>query len=340
MRTADVYRAVSEIVDPVYLVGGPVRDILMGRECIDFDFATPLDPDRVEFLIRQAGRRPYLVGKRFGTIGMRFQGHNVEITTFRSERYPDTTRKPEVEFLGGLAEDLARRDFTINALAWRDGQIFDPWGGRADIEAQVIRAVGEPIARFREDPLRMLRAARFASQLQFSVEPLTALAIGRLAPHILHVAKERWCQELDKLLVGPSAEYGLRLLADTGLLRCVLPELQLQLDLPPLFDETIADVSAAPPEVVARWAALLGRVSQPYMQAGAASHPATHSHHDGCRVAGHDLLGAELAEKIGLYLKWSTDRRETVARLVRDRGYEAIEPAPAMASSATGSAQT
>lgn len=334
MRATDVYQAVSEIVDPVYLVGGSVRDALMGRECVDFDFATPLDPDRVEALIRQAGRRPYLVGKRFGTVGMRFQGRVIEITTFRSESYPDASRKPDVEFLDSLAEDLARRDFTINALAMRDDRVFDPWGGQADMEARLIRAVGEPLARFREDPLRMLRAARFASQLQFSVEPQTALGMAHLAPHILGVAKERWCQELDKLLLGPDVEYGLRLLAETNLLRCLLPELQLQLGLPmqseeprtatpTLFEQTLADVASAPADVTARWAALLGRVSEPYLRAGADR--SAHGCHADCRIAGHDLLGAQIAEKIGLYLKWSTKRRETVARLVRDRGIEPPE---------------
>ncbi len=224
----EVYNAVAAVVDPVYLVGGSVRDVLMGRECSDYDFTTPLVPDRIEAAVREAGRRPYLIGKKYGTVGFKADGRLVEVTTFRSEVYPDDTRRPEVVFLDDLAADLARRDFTINAIAMQGEQIIDLFGGQADIEARVIRAVGNPRERFKEDPLRMLRAARFASQLGFSVEPATTLAMERYAHRILHVARERWMAELDKLLVGPSVVYGLELLAATGLLRFMLPELELQ----------------------------------------------------------------------------------------------------------------
>ncbi|NTW28767.1 MAG: hypothetical protein HGA39_05320 [Coriobacteriia bacterium] len=311
MQCSDMYAAVSAIVDPVFLVGGSVRDRLMGRDCSDYDFATPLEPDRVEELIRAAGRRPYLVGKRFGTVALRLDGRVIEITTFRSEAYEEFSRKPRVEFLRDLAEDLRRRDFTVNAIAMRgDGEVIDPWGGRADIDGRVIRAVGDPGARFREDALRMLRAARFAAQLEFTVEPGTVAAMERLAPRILHVARERWVQELDRLLVGLAATDALRLLAETGLLRCMLPELQLQLE-SDLFARTLAAVDSAPADVTARWAALLGEIAEPYRRAG---RPAQHA-----AAAGHDLLGGELVERIGLYLKWSNDRREAVKALVRDR---------------------
>ena len=206
----EVYNAVAAVVDPVYLVGGSVRDVLMGRECSDYDFTTPLVPDRIEAAVREAGRRPYLIGKKYGTVGFKADGRLVEVTTFRSEIYPDDTRKPEVEFLDDLAADLARRDFTINAMAMHGEQIIDLFGGQADIEARVIRAVGNPRERFKEDPLRMLRAARFASQLDFSVEPATTRAMERYAHRILHVARERWMAELDKLLVGPSVVYATR----------------------------------------------------------------------------------------------------------------------------------
>ena len=162
--------AVEAIVEPVYLVGGSVRDLLMGRSCEDYDFATSRTPDEVEAAVRVAGRRPYLVGKRFGTVAFKVGGHMVEVTTFRAETYPDSSRRPDVRYLDDLGDDLARRDFTINAIALHGDALIDPHGGRADIERRLIRCVGDPGERFAEDPLRLLRAARFASQLGFEVE--------------------------------------------------------------------------------------------------------------------------------------------------------------------------
>ena len=317
MEALEVYKAVSAVVDPVYLVGGSVRDILMERECSDFDFTTPLVPDQIEAAVRGAGRRPYLIGKKYGTVGFKADGRVVEVTTFRSEVYPDDTRKPEVVFLDDLAADLARRDFTINAIAMQGEDVIDLFGGKADIEARVIRAVGEPRERFREDPLRMLRAARFASQLGFSVEPATTSGMERYAHRILHVARERWMIELDKLLVGESVVYGLELLAATGLLRFMLPELHLQVGYDQnspyhdrtLWEHTLGVVGATQPDVTLRWAALLHDIAKPFVRA---------EKPDRSTYVKHDLLGAEMVERLALYLKWSKRRREAVRELVRD----------------------
>lgn len=313
----DVYNAVAAVVDPVYLVGGSVRDVLMQRECSDYDFTTPLTPDSVEAAVRQAGRKPYLVGKKYGTVGFKADGRLVEVTTFRSEVYPDDTRRPDVVFLDDLAADLARRDFTINAIAMQGDEIIDLFGGRADIDAGVIRAVGNARERFKEDPLRMLRAARFASQLGFSVEPSTTNAMERYSHRILHVARERWMAELDKLLMGESVAYGLELLAATGLLRWMLPELELQVGYDQnspyhdrtLFEHTIGVVAATPADVTLRWAALLHDIAKPFVRA---EKPGRSTY------AKHDLLGVELVERTALYLKWSKARREDVCLLVRD----------------------
>ena len=313
----EVYNAVASVVDPVYLVGGSVRDVLMGRVCSDYDFTTPLVPDRIEAAVREAGRKPYLIGKKYGTVGFKADGRLVEVTTFRSEVYPDNTRKPEVVFLEDLAADLARRDFTINAIAMQAEQVIDLFGGQADIEARVIRAVGNPRERFKEDPLRMLRAARFASQLGFSVEPATTLAMERYAHRILHVARERWMAELDKLLVGPSVVYGLELLAATGLLRFMLPELELQVGYDQnspyhdrtLFEHTVGVVAATEPDVTLRWGALLHDVAKPFVRS---ERPGRSTY------VKHDLLGVELVERMALYLRWSKQRREEVRELVRD----------------------
>ena len=328
----DVYYAVSAVVDPVYLVGGSVRDVLMGRACSDFDFTTPLTPDRIEALVREAGRRPYLIGKKYGTVGFKADGRIVEVTTFRSEVYPDDTRKPDVVFLDDLAADLGRRDFTINALAMQGEDVIDLFGGRADIEARVIRAVGDPPQRFREDPLRMLRAARFASQLDFSVEPATIHAMERYAHRILHVARERWMAELDKLLAGENVVYALELLAATGLLRFMLPELQLQVDYDQnspyhdrtLWEHTTAVVAATPRDVELRWGALLHDVAKPFVRL---EKPGRSTY------VKHDLLGAEIVERMALYLKWSKARRETVRELVRDH---LLETSPLREADAAG----
>jgi tRNA nucleotidyltransferase (CCA-adding enzyme) len=220
-----------------------------------------------------------------------------------------------VEFLSELEADLSRRDFTINAMALAAEKIVDPFGGRADLAAGVVRAVGVPHERFCEDPLRMLRAVRFAAQFAFTIEDATRAAIKMNASQILAVARERWVVELDKLLIGPAATDGLRLLAETGLLRYLLPEVQVQvgsdqnsphhrLD---LFEHTIAVVGATMPDVTLRWAALLHDVGKP---AARVERPDRSTYH------GHALIGAELVERLALYLKWSARRRADVAQLV------------------------
>jgi tRNA nucleotidyltransferase/poly(A) polymerase len=298
--------AVEAIVEPVYLVGGSVRDLLMGRPCEDYDFATSRTPDEVEAAVRTVGRRPYLAGKRFGTVGFKIEHHIVEVTTFRAETYSESSRRPDVCFLDDLGDDLARRDFTMNAIALHGETVIDPCHGGADIEAGVIRAVGDAAERFAEDPLRLLRAARFTAQLGFDVEPGTRDAISANAARILTVARERRAAELDKLLTGPGVVAGMRLLAETGLLRYLLPELQ------PLtggtgWDATLASVEAAAAEPAARWAALLRDVSSPFV-AGRAS-PAVRA-----------TLSSEMADRIGLGLRWSTARREAVREAILHRG--------------------
>lgn len=306
-RTA--YDAVSAIIDPVFLVGGSVRDALMGRESHDHDFATPMDADTVEQRVRAVGRRPYLLGKKYGTIGFRVEHEIVEVTSFRTATYR-ASRRPHVEFLPDLEDDLAHRDFTINAMAMHDGELVDPFGGRADLANRTVRAVGVPRERFAEDPLRMLRAARFVAELDFRLDPVTYEAIAEHPATILDVARERWMLELDRLLIGPAAETGLRVLAESGLLRLMLPELALQQTLPDpatasdsLFDATLTRVDTAPAEPVMRWAALLADVGRPFARGVDATEESR-------------AIGAEIVVRTALYLKWSNERRAEVTRLV------------------------
>ena len=237
-----VQRQVIDILgtDEVYLVGGSVRDIVMGNEPKDYDFTTSMLPEEMTERVKAAGRRVYTIGERFGTIGFKvpvsetrlgkfdipIKYEYVEVTTFRSEVYSSKSRKPEVKFVPSLDEDLARRDFTINAMVLRpDGSIYDPYGGRIDILAKLIKTVGLPKDRIQEDPLRMLRAARFSARFGFMIDPNFIGKARQLADRIYDVSIERWVQELDKLLVADNWDKGLTELFQMGLLYRILPEI-------------------------------------------------------------------------------------------------------------------
>jgi tRNA nucleotidyltransferase (CCA-adding enzyme) len=248
------------------VVGGAVRDLLLGRaHRADFDLATPATPERVMELFP----RSVPTGVDHGTVTVLVPGPlgKVEVTTFRGEgAYHDGRRPSSVTFLEDIDADLARRDFTINALAWDPvGRVFrDPFGGVADLRRRRVRAVGDPAARFAEDGLRPLRAARLASQLGFSLDPATRNAIRGALPVVTRVSAERICDELSKLLSAPQAARGLALLSETGLLDAVLPELGA---LPPADRaHALAAARVARGSPAVRLAALL--------HAGAASGPA------------------------------------------------------------------
>ncbi|MEA3471752.1 MAG: HDIG domain-containing protein [Thermodesulfobacteriota bacterium] len=313
----ELYEKVKTIISPVYMVGGSVRDYLLGVEPKDYDFSTPHEPETIERKIREAQRKPFLTGKRFGTIGVKIGGHLVEITTFRTERYQRGNRKPEVEFVDDIVADLSRRDFTINAIAMRDGRIIDPFSGSRDIKEKKIRCVGNATSRFKEDPLRMLRAARFAAQLGFVVEDNVLKTITKLNHRILEVSKERWVGELDRLLLAPFAEKGLRCLMDTGLLNYIIPELSLQREYDQrsryhsydLWEHTIRVTSQVSTDIDLRWAALLHDMAKPFVRC---------DKEDRSTYAKHDILGYEMVMRLGRYLKWSNRRLKAVGELVRD----------------------
>lgn len=221
-----VLRRLGESGHRSWLVGGAVRDLMLGRpHRADFDLATPAKPERV----MQLFPRSVPTGVEHGTVTVLVPGPigKVEVTTFRGEgAYRDGRRPSSVTFLDDIDADLARRDFTINALAWDPlGRAFrDPFGGAADLRGRRIRAVGDAAARFAEDGLRPLRAARLAAQLGFSLDPATEGAIPGALPVVARVSAERVCDELWKLLQAPEAGRGLALLSGTGLLEAVVPE--------------------------------------------------------------------------------------------------------------------
>ena len=310
-----VYNTIKSIIDPVYLVGGSVRDLILNKEPKDYDFCTSLLPDEIEKAIQATGKKAYNIGKRFGTIGMTINGQMIEITTFRTEEYSEGNRKPNVEFVQDITADLSRRDFRINAIAYRDGRYIDPFGGRLDIIEKSIKCVGEPKARFKEDPLRMLRAARFTSQLEFSVDDFLTNTAMKMSHKILEVSKERWVMELDKLLMTNHPEFGLEFLAKTKLLHFMFPELAIQVGYNQnspfhsmeLWEHTKATVSYSSLDINIRWAALLHDIGKPFVRG---EKPGRSNY------IKHDLLGAEIVDKYATYLKWSNERRAKVAELV------------------------
>lgn len=308
---------IEHIISPSYLVGGCVRDLIVGREPHDFDYATPLLPDDIERLIRESGKRAYITGKRFGTIGFNHEGEFVEVTTFRSEKYSNS-RKPQVEFVTSINADLSRRDFTINAIALRRGKYIDPFNGVEDIHNKIIRSVGNPSERFNEDPLRMLRCARFVAQLDFSVDEKTFRSIKKNAHKIMNVSKERWTQELDKLLVSDNPSKGLDVLMESDLIKFTLPELRIQWPYDQnsdyheltLWEHTLLTVEKVPKDVNLRWAALLHDVGKPFVR--------TNNRRGSSNYVFHDVVGAEIIYGIGKRLKWSNERIDTVTRLVKN----------------------
>ena len=278
-----------------YVVGGSVRDALLGRPADDWDLATDARPDRILAVFPGA-----VYENQFGTVAVREGDAVHEVTTFRTDHdYADFRRPHRVEFGDDLELDLARRDFTANAVAWgapapgSTPAIVDPFDGVADVDARVLRAVGDPPARFREDALRMVRAVRLAAALDFTFEAATLEAIRENAALAAHVSGERVAAELGKLLAAERPSAGLRLMAETGLLAVVLPELDAQRGVPQnklegedLFDHTLRTVDATPAgRPVVRLAALLHDVGK----------PATI---DDGPFRGHEAVGAELAEKL------------------------------------------
>jgi len=209
----------------LYLVGGAVRDILQGQEINDYDFTTPILPDDLEEKIIAAGFKPYLIGKKFGTIGLKYDGKYIEITTFRNEIYAGSSRKPKVEFHNDIKYDLERRDLTINAMAISAaGHIIDLFGGEGDLQSKMVKCVGNPDLRFEEDALRMLRAIRFAGVFEFQIEKETFLSIQKNHWRLLNISKERWVMELDKILQTTQIDYALDLLLESGLMSIIIPE--------------------------------------------------------------------------------------------------------------------
>jgi poly(A) polymerase len=310
------------------LVGGPVRDAFIGRPVHDLDFTTNANPDQILSVVRPITDAQWDIGRAFGTIGARIGADTVEITTYRADSYDGETRKPSVEFGNSLDADLTRRDFTVNAMALRlpSQVLVDPSGGLDDLLAALIRTPASPEISFGDDPLRMLRAARFSSQLGFAVAPDVLEAMTGMAAQLSIISVERVADELSKLLRSDDPVPGLRLLVETGLAELVLPELpalKLEVDehahhkdvyehsLTVLRQAIELEKSRHPdsePDLILRIAALLHDIGKPATRRIEGGGVVTFHH--------HDVVGSKLASKRLRALKFDKETITSVARLI------------------------
>ena len=320
------------------LVGGPVRDILMGRgSSHDLDLTTDARPEEIEALATGWADHVWDVGMRFGTVGARKDDHHLEITTYRSEAYDPDSRKPEVSFGDSLEGDLARRDFTINAMAVRlpSLEFVDLHDGMRDLEAGVLRTPGTPESSFTDDPLRMMRAARFASQLGFAIEPEVLAAMTAMAARLEIVSAERVRDEFMKLLLGTYPRRGLEVMVQTGLAAYVVPELpalQLEVDehhrhkdvyqhsltvMEQAIDLESAHEPTSDPDLVLRLAALLHDVGKPKTRKFESDGGVSFHH--------HEVVGARIVKKRLTALRFPNEVVDDVSKLtelhLRFHGY-------------------
>lgn len=307
----------------LHLVGGSVRDALLGRLGDDLDFCTDAQPDQTLRIVRGWAEAIWETGREFGTIGVQRDGLRLEITTFRAEVYDQVSRNPVVQYGTSLAEDLRRRDFTVNAMAVSlpEHRFTDPHGGLADLAAKVVRTPAAPEESFRDDPLRMLRAARFAAQLRFAVHPDVRAAMVRMAADLDRITAERIRDEFTKLLCGAAPVAGLRLLVDTGLAERFLPELTgLKLEIDEhaqhkdVYEHTLTVVRNAVSyeedgcDFVLRMAALMHDVGKPATKA-VGSDGRVSFHH-------HEVVGARMTKARMKALRFPKETTTKVTALV------------------------
>jgi poly(A) polymerase len=341
LELGELFRAAGH---ELALVGGPVRDAFLGRPSHDLDFTTSATPDESEAILAAWGDAHWDIGRAFGTIGAQRHGRGtgadvvVEVTTYRTDAYDPTSRKPEVAFGDTLEGDLSRRDFTVNSMAIRlpDLTFVDPFDGLSDLAAGVLRTPVDPAQSFDDDPLRMMRAARFAAQIGFTVDDAALAAATAMADRITIVSAERVRDELVKLLMSAEPKPGLRVLVDTGLAQHVLPELPaLRLEIDEhhrhkdvyehsltVLDKAIAletgpDGAVPGPDLVLRLAALLHDIGK----------PATRRFEGGGGVSfhHHEVVGAKLVARRLKALHFDKATVQAVARLtelhLRFHGY-------------------
>ncbi|WP_026928718.1 CCA tRNA nucleotidyltransferase [Glycomyces tenuis] len=319
----DLGRVFAEAGFELHLVGGSVRDAVLRRPTSDLDFTTDARPEDTERLLRGVCSAVWTTGADFGTIGGRFRGQQVEVTTFRADAYDRVSRNPIVRYGDNLVDDLERRDFTVNAMAVSvPGHDFcDPFGGIGDLARRTIRTPASPESSFADDPLRMLRAARFAAQLDFAIDSGTLEAMKAMAGELDRITAERIREEFVKLLSSPDPVVGLRILVDTGLAERFLPELgALRMEIDEhaqhkdVYEHSLqvlrnaVDLEDEGPDVILRLAALLHDIGKPETKGVTAGGNVTFHH--------HDVVGARLARGRMRALKFPKADVQAVSLLI------------------------
>jgi poly(A) polymerase len=323
----DLGRMFADAGHELYLVGGSVRDALLGRLGSDLDFTTDARPEQMQKLLRSWADALWDTGIEFGTLGVGKDDDRLELTTFRADTYDQVSRNPEVRFGERLEDDLVRRDFTVNAMAVRitadgPGEFLDPLSGLAALRAKVLDTPAAPEMSFGDDPLRMLRAARFVSQLGFTVAPRVLTALVDMAPQLGRITAERVAAELDKLLLGADPVAGIDLMVQTGLGDVVLPEvggMRMAIDEhhqhKDVYWHSLTVLRQAMelegdegPDLVLRWAALLHDIGK----------PATRKHETdgGVSFHHHEVVGAKMVRKRMRALRYSKQMVDDVSQLV------------------------
>ena len=311
----------------LYLVGGSVRDAVLGRLTTDLDFTTDARPKTVQEIMRPWADALWDTGIEFGTVGAGKGGQRLEITTFRADSYDQVSRNPQVRFGEQLSDDLVRRDFTANAMAVRItaagiGEFLDPLGGLDAVRDRVLDTPAAPEVSFGDDPLRMLRAARFVSQLEFTVTQRVRDAIVAMAPQLARITVERVAVELDKMLLGADPVAGLELMVQTGMGEVVLPEvggMKMAIDEHhqhkdvyqhslTVLRQAISLEESAEPDLVLRWAALLHDIGKPATR--------RHESDGGVSFHHHEVVGAKMVRKRLRELKYSKQMIDDVSQLV------------------------
>ncbi len=319
-EVADIAKTLAEAGYEAYLVGGCVRDMSMGREPKDWDVATNAKPAEIQKLFPES-----VYENTFGTVGVKTESEDpklsvIEVTTYRIEgKYSDKRHPDAVKFAERIEDDLSRRDFTVNALAMNlKGEIIDPFGGKDDLKKKIIRTVGDPKERFREDALRLMRAVRFAAELGFEIEAGTRRAIGALSGELEMIAKERVRDELAKMIMAPGAAKGIILLEELGLLQYVLPELREGVGVDQnlhhiytVFEHSVRALDYTAKEnysLPVRMAALLHDIGKPRAKQGEGKNSTFYQ---------HEYIGAKMAAKVLDRLRFPKEFVEEVVHLVR-----------------------